>query len=122
MNTKPFDIDLAKQGKKVITKSGLPVRIICFDRQHPVYPIVALLPDLEGNENVLFYPPNGRNVDDENYSLVHPFEKKERYILCSYAKIPQTSSGVSYNSYDEAANAAKFKSGRWIIVRQTWEE
>lgn len=46
----PFDITLAKEivnGTKegrIVTRGGLPVKILCFDRKDPVYPIIALLP------------------------------------------------------------------------------
>ena len=31
---KPFDLEAAKAGAKVITRDGRPVRIICFDRKN----------------------------------------------------------------------------------------
>lgn len=42
---KAFDIELAKQGHKVKTRSGHPVRILCFDRRsyNNSFPIVALV-------------------------------------------------------------------------------
>ena len=40
---KPFDLEKAKAGEPIITRNGLPARIICFDRKASVYPIVALV-------------------------------------------------------------------------------
>ena len=34
MKTKPFNIEEAKAGAKVVTRDGRPVRIVCFDRKH----------------------------------------------------------------------------------------
>ena len=50
---KPFDIELAKQGKPVCTRDGRKARIICFDSKNdPRRPIVALV---EHNDNELLY-------------------------------------------------------------------
>lgn len=40
---KPFDLEKAKQGAKVVTRDGRPVRIICWDKldDDNTYPIVA---------------------------------------------------------------------------------
>ena len=42
---KAFDIELAKQGHKVKTRSGHSVRILCFNRRsyNNAFPIVALV-------------------------------------------------------------------------------
>ena len=37
-NTKPFDLEAAKAGAKVMTQDGQPVTIIKFDVKHPIYP------------------------------------------------------------------------------------
>ena len=42
MTPKPFDIDLAKADEPVVTRSGMPARIICFNLKDTIYPIVAL--------------------------------------------------------------------------------
>lgn len=40
---KAFDLERAKAGDPVICRGGIPVRIICFDRLHDRYNIVALV-------------------------------------------------------------------------------
>lgn len=40
---KPFDLEKAKAGAKVITRCEYPVRILCFNRSSPHHPIVALI-------------------------------------------------------------------------------
>lgn len=35
---KPFNLEEAKAGKQVVTKSGRPVRIICWDVKDRMYP------------------------------------------------------------------------------------
>ena len=45
---KPFDLEAAKNGAKVVTRDGHAVRIICYDRKNEEYPIVALVGEDEG--------------------------------------------------------------------------
>ena len=40
---KPFDLEAAKAGKKVITRDGKAVRIVCFDLKREAFPILALV-------------------------------------------------------------------------------
>ena len=61
-NFKPFDLEAAKAGAKVVTRCGSPVRIICFDAAG-VEPIVGLVSELFG-ETPVSYMKNG------SYSLV----------------------------------------------------
>lgn len=64
--TIPFDLERAKrissgeeQGK-IVTRDGRSARIVCWDRNDKIYPIVALAksPDDE-NEDILFFTNNG---------------------------------------------------------------
>lgn len=44
---KPFDLEAAKRGDKVVTKKGLPVRVLCYDadisRDGHKYPIAVII-------------------------------------------------------------------------------
>jgi hypothetical protein len=42
MDHKPFDIEAARNGAQVRTRSGSPARIVCFDATGP-QPLVVLL-------------------------------------------------------------------------------
>lgn len=65
---KPFDIEAAKAGAKVVTRSGQPVRIICTDRRGYERPIVTLI-DGPNGEITLSCRINGRLYDsDESMS------------------------------------------------------
>ena len=70
---KPFNINLAKQGKPVCTRDGHDVRIVCFDRIDDELPIVALVKRDDGTEIVTFYDANGRYYGiygDNDYDLM----------------------------------------------------
>ena len=43
----PFNIELAKQGAKIVTRCGYPVRIGFYDVKNKFYPILALVQDGE---------------------------------------------------------------------------
>lgn len=47
---KDFDLKAAKAGAPICTRAGAEVRIICFDRVHPEYPIVGLLRNSNNEE------------------------------------------------------------------------
>lgn len=62
MKTKPFNIDEAKAGAKVVTRKGNPARVICWDRNSVYYPIVALVRPDDSKYSVdipMCYTPTG---------------------------------------------------------------
>ena len=61
MELTAFDIEKAKEGKKVVTRDGREVRIVCYDKMDDTYPIVALV-DAKPYETemVLTYTEEGR--------------------------------------------------------------
>ena len=60
---KPFDIQAAKNGAKIETKSGHPVRIVCYDRKGD-YSIIALV-DYGLTEELTSYTIDGKYIDDK---------------------------------------------------------
>ena len=66
----PFDIEKAKQGAKVVTKDGNPVRIVSYDRKSLSgdFPICALI-DVGEYEMDLFFRKDGTTRDIEAYNL-----------------------------------------------------
>lgn len=81
-NLKPFDLEAAKAGKPVCTRSGKPVRIICFDVKGSTHPIIALIEEGE-DERLCSYMPNGRRYEDEEEwkdDLMMLPEKKEGWV------------------------------------------
>lgn len=63
-----FDLEKAKNGAKLITRSGKPARIVCYDRIDKVKngTILALISnDKLTWERPVFYFQNGKQVDFE---------------------------------------------------------
>lgn len=57
---KNFDLEAAKRGAAVCTRSVMDVRIIYFDRIDSLYPIVGLCRNNDGSEFVESYTTDGR--------------------------------------------------------------
>lgn len=80
---KPFDIELAKQGKSVCTRNGRPVRILCHDfKSLENMPIVALIRLNEHQEGVIHYYIDGKRFENRinDLDLMMATEKKEGWI------------------------------------------
>ena len=79
---KPFSLEeyLANPSRKVVTRNGRSVKIICTDRKHSRYPIVALVKSrFTENESIVCYTKEGKLYDDVlmDVDLVFAPEKKE---------------------------------------------
>ncbi len=58
---KKFNLKEAKMGAETCTKDGKPIRILAFDRDSRVFPIVALI----DNKRVCCYTVEGRYYVDK---------------------------------------------------------
>ena len=76
---KNFDINEAKLGKPVITRSGLPVRIVCFDTKGNM-PILALVCVYENDESAYYYQNNGISYVQKDFDLFMKPETKTGWI------------------------------------------
>lgn len=84
---KQFDLQeyLKKPQRKIVTRNGDKIRIICTDKKSSGYPIVALLEYSEENntnkEAVIFYNEKSKiNLCNNNVDLFFASEKKEGWI------------------------------------------
>ena len=71
----PFDIEKAKQGAKVVTTLGQEVRILCYDRNSRLYPIVALIANKEDDEDSI------ENYTKEGRAYIHQDREEDLRIL-----------------------------------------
>lgn len=77
MELEKFDLEKAKAGRKVVTRSGLPVEILKWDIKNE-YPIVSILTEKSGNQYILTTNMNGSNDVNEAYDLF--LSPDERYV------------------------------------------
>lgn len=87
---KQFNLEeyLKNPGRKIVTRNGEDVRIICTDRMHLFnnerYPIIALVKKPDGSEMVASFKDDGQAVDKENLDLF--FENKKGWINCQQCR------------------------------------
>ena len=74
----PFNLEAAKAGKSVCTRSGHKVRIICFDKKGGT-PIVGLIQE-DGFETVATFNESGLCLINGAYNLMMLPEKKEGWV------------------------------------------
>lgn len=126
-NLKPFDLEAAKSGKPVCTRSGKPVRIICFDVKGAKHPIIALVKE-DGCERVCSYIPDGSRFEDEKEwsdDLMMIPEKKEGWV-----NVYKGDNGISkyncddivFNTKEEATQYAQNDDNYITTVKISWEE
>lgn len=132
---KEFDLEAAKAGKKVMTRDGRNVRIVCFDCKDPLKPIVALVektvvyeyPERHEKieEDIVKYSPKGKDGDMNN-DLVMASEKKEGYVNLFKSPTMIYSGQSVFETEDEAKHSAALHVDRNIIYLDTikieWEE
>lgn len=80
---KPFNLEEAKAGKPVCTRSGKPVRIICYNiKGEETYPILALI-TTDDREDCSSFTKDGKfwvDKDNQSNDLMMVGEKHEGYI------------------------------------------
>ena len=126
---KQFDLKeyLKNPNKKVVTRDGKDVRIICTDRKGTEYSVVALCTMSNESENLYSYLPNGRmylNADaDSCMDLFFAPEKHEGWVnLYNLSEGPYL--GSVYSS-KEVAEAMSKKCGLHpyiATIKIEWEE
>lgn len=70
---KPFDLDAAMCGAKVVTTEGYPTRILCFDRKGP-RPIIALVQRPDGTETLWEFTNEGDSKTSPRCLVMAPLE------------------------------------------------
>ena len=124
---KQFDLKeyLKDPNKKVVTRDGRDVRIICTDRRKTIYPIIALCLMEDESEICHNYLPNGKEHvgEDSNDDLFFAPEKHEGWVnLYNLSEGPYL--GSVYSS-KEVAEAMSKKCGLHpyiATIKIEWEE
>ena len=124
---KQFNLEeyLKKPSKKVVTRTGRKVRIICTDREDSIYPIIALIKDDKRESEILVtYTKDGipAEYNEAYYTLFFAPEKKSGWI--NLYKINSTISPGprAYDTKEEAESAAGDKSYYISTIKIEWEE
>ena len=122
-----FNLDeyLKHPERKVVTRDGRRVRIVCTDREATQWPIVALVRD-KNEENIYSYSLSGvcfpmPIVDDDD--LFFAPEKKEGWVNMFKDQSGDPQLGRIYTSKEVAETMAK-QCGRhpFTTIKIEWEE
>lgn len=123
---KQFNLDkyLANPSRKIVTRDGRKVRIICTDKRGADFPIVALV-ECENKEETCYYAKNGCwDFDTESANdLFFAPEKHEGWInLYRSEGLESVYTANVYDSKDEAECAAQGEEDYLTTVKIEWEE
>ena len=113
---------LKNPSRKVITRNGRNVRIICTDKKGYEYPIVALIENkLEGFEGVLYYTKDGKYTANESSisDLFFAPEKHEGWV--SIYRGVKNGDYFTVGIFD-SEEKAKERGGSIATVKVEWEE
>lgn len=123
---KQFNLDeyLANPSRKVVTRDGKNVRIICTDAKYYGYPIIALISIKEGTEVVCPYTKNGVrfNIRQEGDDLSFAPEKHEGYANIYLCDGEYSLDDVIYPSRIDAEESGKKFEDYLTTVKIEWEE
>ena len=113
---------LKNPSKKVITRDGRNVRIICTDRKSKNdYPIIALVEGFEGEEDFFCYRRDGK-WPCENIDLFFAPEKHEGWTPVYRSFAGKISFGCAYSTKKEAEEAGKDNVYYLTTTKVEWEE
>lgn len=125
---KEFNLNeyLKDPSKKVVTRDGREVRIICTDFKSSCYPIIALVRKNENEEVTLYYKKSGRDIYHPNFDLFFAPIKREGWINV-YRNIYYEGSDKYRNSgkniYSSEEEAKEHKDLGYITtIKIEWEE
>lgn len=124
---KRFSLDeyLKNPSKKVVTRTGRKVRIICTDREDSIYPIIALIKnDKRGSEILVTYTKDGipSEYNEAFCTLFFAPEKKSAWINLYKMNSIISPGPRAYDTKEEAESAAGDKSYYISTIKIEWEE
>lgn len=123
---KQFDLEkyLKNPSRKVVTRDGNSVRIICTNRLDELYPIIALV-NYDDSEKCYGYTACGKiNINQDidcDLDLFFVPEKKEKWVNVYEDSNGRNWLGENLYNTEKAAKADPSKS-RVATVKIEWEE
>ena len=117
---------LATPSRKVVTRNGRNVRIVCTDMKYKVYPILALeeIPD-DNSEYVYAFTKDGNyEIDDLSiHDLFFAPEKHEGWInVYRHSDGGHAYAGAVYDSKEDAEKRKTIDENYVTTIKIEWEE
>lgn len=124
---KPFNLEeyLSNPSKKIITRDGRSVRIICTDRRGYTCPIVALVEEDDNKDTVCTFKNDGNWSISGTESKFDLFFAPKRYEGWTNVYIDDSSlheRTFIYKSEEEAKAVGVRRKGYVATVKIEWEE
>ena len=117
---------LANPSRKVVTRDGRRVRIICTDRNINNFPIVALIQLYnDSDEEVFTYTKDGKRRVDEStrYDLFFAPETHEGWInVYRHSDGGHAYAGAVYDSKEDAEKRKESGENYVTTIKIEWEE
>ena len=116
---------LANPSRKVVTRDGKSVRIICTDRRDLNFPIVALIEKDSGGEVIYVHTKDGIccNTCPTTYDLFFASEKHEGWInVYRYSDGGHAYAGAVYDSKEDAEKRKTIDENYVTTIKIEWEE
>lgn len=115
--------------KPVQTRDGHEARIICTDRKHKDYPVIALITEKDRKETLKSFTLDGRYLEDTKRpnDLINVPEKKEGWINLYCGTVVNRTAGAVHDTKEKALNVAKSTPTRFNMdyittTKIEWEE
>ena len=123
---KQFDLKeyLANPSRKVVTKDGKNVRILCTDRKLDSKEVVGLTMNNDGTEDLLSWSKQGKSLslNDSSFDLFFAPEKHEGWINIYEDMGNRKYTGI-YDTKAEAENGSSNNNYKYVAtIRIEWEE
>lgn len=125
---KQFNLEeyVKNPNQKVVTRTRIPVRIICTNRKSENCPIVALIQDSSDDfEDVYYYTIDGKGVIRGNDSMDIFFAptKKEGWVNIYTDNFGAAYSGqMIHGVYEDAETDGRSHEGYLTTTKIEWEE
>lgn len=124
---KEFSLEeyLKNPNRKIVTRDGKSVRIICTDKRKTIYPIIALCFMEDGSERLSFHLPNGKESvgKDSNNDLFFAPEKHEGWVnLYKGNDYYHLGNSIFYQSESEAKKRIVKNCGYVGTIKFEWED
>ena len=107
--------------RKVVTRDGRSVRVICTDMKSTTYPVVALREDGSGYEQIFTFSKNGEYAVNESSrnDLFFAPERHEGWVSI-YRRV--INDGYFTDGIFDSEEKAKERGGSIATVKIEWEE
>ena len=112
---------LANPSRKVVTRDGKNVRILCTDRKLDSKEVVGLTMNNDGTEGLLSWSKQGKSLslNDSSFDLFFAPEKHEGWVcICRRFR----NNGYFTDRIYDSEQEAKVRGGSIATVKVEWEE